>query len=257
MGDLLLPVGERRMSSWAAHQKRVPRSTEPGTDFYCPRGTPVYAPESGRVYGYGESIQPATGRWVGIDLDNGMRFRAMHFTSIELSKAVLQNKGFVRKGQLIAYSGASGYGEEDWSWNPNTGGAHTHVTLWPTHESRYGYNSNGKPYTVDFMNYVQSGGGSGSPDPEPSLPPIPVETVDEMIPIWNVVEKIGSAPDSGQVWFGQDNGTVQLLTGYSRGLISVAFFGAKDGTQDKIPTITQAGGDWDKVKALWASMKRR
>lgn len=167
--SLLLPVGVRRMSSWAAHQKRVPRSSEPGTDFYCPIGTPVYAPEDGRVYGWGDSIIPATGRWVGLDLVNGMRWRAMHFSRITLSRTLLNNKGFVRRGDLIAYSGASGYGEEDWSWNPNTGGAHTHVTLWPTQETKFGYHRvNGKdvPYTVDFMNYVggPSGGGTGDED---------------------------------------------------------------------------------------------
>lgn len=167
--SLLLPVGVRRMSSWAAHQKRVPRSNEPGTDFYCPIGTPVYAPEDGRVYGWGDSIIPATGRWVGLDLVNGMRWRAMHFSRIALSRTILNNRGFVRRGDLIAYSGASGYGDEDWSWNPNTGGAHTHVTLWPTQETKFGYHRvNGKdvPYTVDFMNYVggTSGGGTGDED---------------------------------------------------------------------------------------------
>lgn len=169
--SLLLPVGERRMSSWTAHQHRNPRSSEPGTDFYCPIGTPVVAPEDGRVYGWGDSIIPATGRWVGLDLNNGMRFRAMHFSRIALSRTVLVNKGFVRKGQVIGYSGASGYGDEDWSWNPNTGGAHTHVTLWPTQQSRYGYAANGKPYTVDFMNYVggsSAGGGSGEWDDDMS-----------------------------------------------------------------------------------------
>lgn len=154
------------MSSWAAHQKRDPRSSEPGTDFYCPIGTPVYAPANGRVYGYGESIIPATGRWIGLDLENGMRFRAMHFSRIVLSKTILNNRGFVRKGQLIAYSGASGYGDEDWSWNPNTGGAHTHVTLWPTWASRYGYQPNGKPYTIDFMKYADTSSSAGSGESE-------------------------------------------------------------------------------------------
>lgn len=157
MGDLLLPVGPRKMSGWEAHQHRNPRSSEPGTDFYCPIGTPVYAPGNGKIYGYGNTIGPATGRWVGIDLDNGQRFRAMHFSRIE------RFSGRVKRGDLIGYSGASGYGDEDWSWNPNTGGAHTHVTLWPTHESRYGYRKvNGKdvPYTIDFMNYADTGGSA-------------------------------------------------------------------------------------------------
>jgi len=189
MGDLLLPVGPRRMSSWEAHQHRVPRSTEPGTDFYCPIGTPVYAPWDGRVYGWGNSIIPATGRWVGLDLTNGQRFRAMHFSRIVLSESVLRNGGFVRKGQLIAYSGASGYGDNDWSDNPDTGGAHTHVTLWPTHETRFGYRPNGKPYTIDFMSYADtsqpSGGGGVTPNPTPK-PPLDEEEEEEMKPflIW-------------------------------------------------------------------------
>lgn len=190
MGDLLLPVGPRRMSSWEAHQHRSPKSTEPGTDFYCPIGTPVYAPEAGRVYGWGSSIAPATGRWVGIDLVTGQRFRAMHFSRIVLSRAILDNGGFVRKGQLIAYSGASGYGFEDWSGNPDTGGAHTHVTLWPNHESHYGYwwdNGTWRPYTVDFMKYTDAssgaGGGGSTPNPET---PIDEEEEEEMKPflIW-------------------------------------------------------------------------
>lgn len=170
MTSLLLPVGERRMSSWEAHQKRVPRSTEPGTDWYCPIGTTVIAPADGRVYGYGTSIQPATGRWVGLEFENGMSFRAMHFSRILLSSSVLNNRGFVRAGQEIALSGASGYGEEDWSWNPNTGGAHTHGTLWPTYDRRFGYRPNGKPYTIDFMQYASgspAGGGGNTPTPEP------------------------------------------------------------------------------------------
>ena len=153
---LLLPVGERRMSSWSAHQRRNPPSTEAGTDFYCPIGTPVYAPADGEIYGYGNSIAPMTGRWVGIDFDNGMRFRCMHHSRL------VRTSGRVRRGDLIAYSGASGYGKEDWSSDPYTGGSHTHVTLWPTHKSRYGYNPlTGLPYTIDFMNYVSTPAGGG------------------------------------------------------------------------------------------------
>lgn len=156
-GSLLLPVGPRRMSSWADHQRRNPRSTEAGTDFYCPKGTTVVAPWSGRIYGAGDSIKPATGRWVGIDLDTGQRFRCMHHSKL------LRVGGRVEAGEPIAISGASGYGVEDWSGNPNTGGAHTHATLWPTHASRYGYNPvTGRPYTIDLMDYVTSGGGGGS-----------------------------------------------------------------------------------------------
>lgn len=162
MSALILPVGQRRTSSWGQHQRRNPKSTEPGTDFYCPIGTEVVAPADGRIYGYGESIIPATGLWVGIELDNGMSFRCMHHSRL------IRTGGRVRAGEVIAISGATGYGEKDWSWNPETGGAHTHVTLWPTHDRRFGYRGDGSPYTVDFMDYVGgfAAGGNATPIPK-------------------------------------------------------------------------------------------
>lgn len=167
MGDLLLPVGPRRMSSWYAHTRRVPKpSSEPGTDWYCPIGTPVLAPGDGVLYGYGESIIPATGLWNGIDLDNGQRFRAMHYSKL------IRKTGRVKRGEIIALSGASGYGVWDWSSNPDTGGAHVHGTLWPTHASIYGYHPvSGLPYTIDFMKHADLGGtagGGSTPLPNPT-----------------------------------------------------------------------------------------
>lgn len=161
MADLLLPVASYSgLSSWAAHQRRNPKSSEPGTDLYVPIGTPVVSPADGFVYGYGESIIPATGRWVGVNFDNGMSFRAMHFSRVE------RRSGRVRRGEVIGYSGASGYGEEDWSWNvAETGGAHVHVTLWPNQSRGFGYDRNGRPFTVDFMNYV--GGSPAAVDATP------------------------------------------------------------------------------------------
>lgn len=149
MGDLLLPVGTRRNTSYAAHQWRSPKSSEPGTDFFCPIGTPVLAPADGYIYGYGLSIGPATGRWCGINFDNGMSFRGLHM------REVWARSGRVRRGQQIGLSGATGYGEEDWSWNvAGTGGAHLHATLWPTHNQRYGYDRNGVPFTIDIMRHI-------------------------------------------------------------------------------------------------------
>lgn len=155
--NLLIPVRYTGLSSWEAHQHRVPRSSEPGTDFYCPIGTPVLAPADGYIYGYGDTIGPATGRWVGIQFDNGMSFRVMHLSRI------LKFSGRVSQADLIGLSGATGYGDNDWSWNPNTGGAHAHVTLWPTSLRRFGYNpSTGEPYTIDFMKYAGGSGAGGS-----------------------------------------------------------------------------------------------
>lgn len=131
---------------------------------FVPIGTPVYAPETGVIYGYGSSIGPATGRWVGIHFQNGMAFRALHLSRLE------RTSGVVHRGDLIGYSGASGYGYEDWSHLSGMPAAHTHVTLWPTVVKRFGYDSRGRPYTIDFMNFVggpQSGGGSVEP-----LPPL-------------------------------------------------------------------------------------
>lgn len=157
--SLILPVGPRRMSSFAAHQRRGTPSSEPGTDFYCPIGTPVLAPDDGYIYGWGNSITPATGRWVGVAMDNGMAMRALHLSKVH------RTTGRVTRGEVLGLSGASGYGEEDWSWNvAETGGAHTHVTLWPTHTIRYGYDSNGNPYSINFMDYAGASGGTGDDD---------------------------------------------------------------------------------------------
>lgn len=125
---------------------------------FVPIGTPVYAPADGVIYGAGSTIGPATGRWVGIDFDNGMRFRCLHLSRLT------RTSGRVKRGDLIGYSGASGYGYEDFRKAPGMPGAHTHVTLWPTHVTRFNYDSSGRPYTVDFMNYT--GGPSGSGETE-------------------------------------------------------------------------------------------
>lgn len=164
VGTLLMPVTPSYMASWASHQKRSPKSSEPGTDMFVPIGTPVYAPEEGIIYGTGNSIAPATGRWVGINFKSGMSFRALHLSRL------VRTAGVVYRGDLIGYSGATGYGYEDWSHLPTMPAAHVHVTLWPTVVRRFGYDSQGKPYTIDFMNFVGGpAGGGGSTPPETSI----------------------------------------------------------------------------------------
>lgn len=145
------PVPYSRSTSWAAHRRRNPPSSEPGIDMFVPIGTPVLAAESGRVVHVGDSIDPATGRFVTIDLDDARRVRYLH-----LSRRIVSVGQRVSRGQVIAYSGATGYGEEDWSWNvAETGGAHVHMTLWPTH--RYIFGSNG---TLDPEPYFDPDGSS-------------------------------------------------------------------------------------------------
>lgn len=166
MSGLILPVGERRMSSWRQHIRRYVPSQEPGTDFYCPIGTEIVAPYDGYIFGSGNSIVPATGRWVGIQFDNGMPYRSMHH------KRNIITSGRVRQGEVYAISGASGYGEEDWSWNPETGGAHVHATLWPDIASRmrFGYRSPGIPYTIDMMDYIGKPAFAGEKEDEEMTP---------------------------------------------------------------------------------------
>lgn len=149
-----LPVASYSgVSTWNAHINRGTPSSEPGADLYCPIGTPLRAPADGVIWGSGNSINPATGRWVGIDFDNGMGYRTMHHS------VNLITSGRVSQGDVYALSGASGYGEEDWSWNvAETGGAHVHVTLWPTHDHRYGYRAYPEPYTIDPQLYMDGTG---------------------------------------------------------------------------------------------------
>lgn len=128
------PVNPTGLSTWRAHTNRGTPSTEPGTDYYCPIGTPIRAAASGRVVDAGNSIQPATGRYVTIDLDDGRRVRYLHILSRHVNIG-----DRVQWGQHIADSGATGYGEEDWSWNvAETGGAHVHMTLWANQRYTFG-----------------------------------------------------------------------------------------------------------------------
>lgn len=142
-----------RMSSWTAHTNRGVPSVEPGTDYYCPRGTPVRAAASGRVVDVGDSIQPATGRFVTIDLDDGRRVRYLH-----LERRHVNVGDRVQWGQRIADSGATGYGETDWSWNvAETGGSHVHMTLWA--QQRYTF---GRYATIDPELYMAQAAGNHS-----------------------------------------------------------------------------------------------
>lgn len=158
------PVGGR-MSSWAAHTNRGTPSTEPGTDYYVPVGTPVRAAAGGRVVDTGDSIRPATGRFVTIDLDDGRRVRYLHLKRRHVSVGTR-----VKRGQHIADSGATGYGEEDWSWNvAGMGGAHVHMTLWA--HQRYTF---GRYATLDPERYMASK-QAAKPKPKPKPKPDPLE----------------------------------------------------------------------------------
>lgn len=134
---ILKPTG---LSTWTAHTNRGTPSTEPGTDYYTPPGTPIRAAASGRVVDTGDSVYPATGRFVTIDLDDGRRVRYLHLLRRRVSVG-----DRVQWGQHIADSGASGYGSDYFGepsrnsafWN-NTGGDHVHMTLWAKQRYTFG-----------------------------------------------------------------------------------------------------------------------
>ena len=132
--------------SQPCHKNRNPPSTEPGTDYASAYGSPLYAPDNGRVVDLKTSNSGGTGRYLCIDLDDGRRTRSLHLSVI--SASVGQR---VSRGQLIGKTGASGHGS-DWGY-----GAHVHQTLWSTHAYSFGANA-----TLDFAKYV-GGGGGGAP----------------------------------------------------------------------------------------------
>lgn len=150
------------LSTWTAHTNRGVPSTEPGTDYYTPSGTSVLAAASGVVVDTGDSVYPATGRFVTIDLDDGRRVRYLH-----LSRRRVSYGDRVQWGQHIADSGASGYGSDFFGepyrnaafWN-NTGGDHVHMTLWAGHYYQFG-----RYATLDPELYMSANQGGNSSEP--------------------------------------------------------------------------------------------
>jgi hypothetical protein len=148
----LRPVNPTGICSWLTHKHRVPPSQEAGVDYYCPIGTPIRAAANGRVVSVAGNISAATGRFITIDLDDGRRVRYLH-----LSQWLVKTGDRVFRGQIIALSGASGYGSEFFGGSSlatipaNTGGPHVHTTLWPTHAYSFGTNAS----TLDLELYTE------------------------------------------------------------------------------------------------------
>lgn len=163
----LIPAAYSGMSSWSAHQRRNPPSSEPGTDYYMPRGTVLRAPARCRVVGVGGGIQPATGRFVTVD-DGTRWIRFLHMLRQDVRVG-----DELDPGEAFGLSGASGYGSEhfgaasdtDPAMIRRTGGPHVHVTAF--RGRGYTFGSAG---TVDFHaltgGAVAGGGGSAAPEDE-------------------------------------------------------------------------------------------
>lgn len=153
-GTYLRPCGDVRISSsWQGHKNRNPPSGEPGTDYAVPIGTPVRAAANGVIVDRKDSTSTATGRYLALRADDGNYLRYLHLRS----SAVLPGTR-VSRGQVIAESGASGFGSE-------TGyGSHLHVSLWIGGTPlQLGFTN-----SVDFEQYAEP--GPLQPNPEDPVP---------------------------------------------------------------------------------------
>ncbi|WP_186307536.1 M23 family metallopeptidase [Microbacterium sp. 1.5R] len=154
-GTYLRPCGNVPISSsWQGHRNRNPPSAEPGTDYAVVTGSQVRAATNGVIVDRKDSTTTATGRYLALRADDGNYIRYLH-----LQSSTVPLGARVSRGQVIAYSGASGFGTD-------TGyGPHVHVSLW----------IGGTPLqlgfanSVDFENYVDP-----SPYPPPPEDPVPL-----------------------------------------------------------------------------------
>jgi len=128
--------------SWQGHKNRKPPSVNPGVDFGVAYGSAVNAAAAGRVELTDNVPDGSGGRMVYIRHSDGSQTQYLHLSEILVS--VGQQ---VAQGQLIAKSGASGFGS-NYGYAP-----HCHVSLYIG-----GVN-------VDFMQHVaniSSAGGGGT-----------------------------------------------------------------------------------------------
>lgn len=140
-GTYLRPCGNVRISStWQGHRDRTPPSGEPGTDYAVAVGTPIQAAANGVIVDRKDSTTTATGRYLALRTDDGNYIRYLHLRS----SSVLPGTR-VARGQIIAQSGASGFGSEAGY------GPHVHVSLWIGGTPlQLGFTN-----SVDFESYIQ------------------------------------------------------------------------------------------------------
>ncbi|MBV1854854.1 M23 family metallopeptidase [Catellatospora tritici] len=150
-GSYQRPCGNVRISSsWQDHRNRTPPSAEPGTDYAVGTGTPVAAASTGTIRLVKADTSGATGRVVGVALDDGNYVRYLHLSRITVSTGQR-----VSRGQTIAYSGASANGSDSGV------GPHVHTSLWLNTGNPTNYAA-----TVDFETHVGDVVTPNPPDQE-------------------------------------------------------------------------------------------
>jgi murein DD-endopeptidase MepM/ murein hydrolase activator NlpD len=153
MGLLLPSTTGWVTCSWQCHKDRNPPSSQPGTDYGTGFGEPLYAVENGVVSLVVNSISSASGRYLGLRLDDGRETYSLHLSKISVSQGQR-----VTRGQKIGETGASGFGDE-WYYGP-----HVHQTLWP-------HDAYDDP-TIDFAKNV---GPANEEDAMPKLHKVTIE----------------------------------------------------------------------------------
>ncbi|MBI4094611.1 MAG: peptidoglycan DD-metalloendopeptidase family protein [Candidatus Liptonbacteria bacterium] len=123
-GVLALPVDPplvtQKYGSTKFAQTAYPGKWHNGTDFRAPLGTPIVAAESGRVAAVGDQdsfkgcYRGAYGKFIVINHNNNLTTLYAH-----LSRQAVRVGEEVTRGQLIGYSGSTGYAT----------GAHLHFTV--------------------------------------------------------------------------------------------------------------------------------
>ncbi|TLD85242.1 M23 family peptidase [Helicobacter sp. MIT 11-5569] len=95
----------RITSEWGTRVNPVLRRTQPhtGIDFGLPVGTPIYAPADGVAYFTNNSYNGGYG--IMLKLEHSFGFSTFY---AHLSRIAVKKGDFVRRGQVIAYSGNSG-----------------------------------------------------------------------------------------------------------------------------------------------------
>ena len=185
------------------------RSVNPGTDYTSGMGSPVFSVADGRIQVADTSPAGGGGRCMNIAHDDGTGADYLH-----LSRLVVLG-GRVSKGQLIAYTGASGFNDDRYY------GAHLHLSFRRNHSASFSNVGN-----VDFHALMQ-----GQPSTPAGGGGIPITLEDDMIRI--------QSPARGIALIGP---------GYYRHLTST------EEVQQSDPIITKHLNGNDRQFDLWKSM---
>lgn len=119
MATWIRPVEGKITDSFDGHRGRTnPPSRNPGTDYGVPMDTPVKAIADAVVSGIVQTISGAGGRMIFLSFPSGHNADYLH-----LSKILVHKGQSVKQGEVIGYSGGSGFGS-------NTAyGAHLHLSF--------------------------------------------------------------------------------------------------------------------------------